>query len=291
VVWEPDVTEALQKRSGAHILVSSKNAANLIADLMVAREDFIKQHPDVIKAFVAGWLDGTVEANRNPELVVKLIMENEPVYAGLGPDTTRRGLLTVKWADLIENTRMFGLDGTPPLFDSIFRQAGQAWIRRDYIKQAVDPSLAKDDSFLREIYKDSPPAPLIAEPPGQPILRSDCEKAVMTKPINIHFASGRSDLDTEARQVLDGLSALQTFTNNSYFCVVGNTDNIGSREVNIPLSQRRAQAVVEYLEQHYHRDASRFTSFGNGPDKPVASNDTPQGQALNRRTDIKIVTK
>src|SRR5581483_7255521 len=58
VVWEPDVTEALNKRPGAHILVSSKTAANLIADLMVAREDFIKEHPDVIKAFVQGWLDG-----------------------------------------------------------------------------------------------------------------------------------------------------------------------------------------------------------------------------------------
>ena len=59
VVWEPDVTEALQKRSGSHILFSSKTAANLIADVMVAREDFIAQHPDAIKAFVQGWLNRT----------------------------------------------------------------------------------------------------------------------------------------------------------------------------------------------------------------------------------------
>src|SRR5437016_513277 len=52
VVWEPDVTEALQKRPNSHILVSSRTAANLIADLMVAREDFIKQNPEVIKNFV-----------------------------------------------------------------------------------------------------------------------------------------------------------------------------------------------------------------------------------------------
>jgi len=43
---------------------------------MVAREDFIKDHPDVIRAFVAGWLAGTAEANQNPDKVVQLLMEN-----------------------------------------------------------------------------------------------------------------------------------------------------------------------------------------------------------------------
>jgi len=244
---------------------------------------------------VAGWLDGTVQANRNPDVVVKLLMENEPVYSGLGPDVTRQGLPTVKWADLIENTKMFGLDGKPPLFDSIFDKAGQAWVRRGYIKQTVDPpSLAKDDGFLREVYKEaykdsSPPIQPVVS--CKPIPRSDCAKAVMTKPINIHFALGKSDLDAQATQVLDGLLTLQTFTNDSNFCVEGNTDNIGSPTVNVPLSEKRAESVVEYLKQHYNRAASCFTASGNGPDKPVASNSTPQGQAMNRRTDIKIVTK
>ena len=84
MVWEPDVTEALQQRPGSHILVSSKTAANLISDIMVAREDFIKDHPDVIKAFVQGWLEGTVEANRDPNKVAQLLVDNEPLYKELG---------------------------------------------------------------------------------------------------------------------------------------------------------------------------------------------------------------
>lgn len=291
VVWEPDVAEALKQRKGSHVLVSSRNAANLIADLMVAREDLVKQHPDVIKAFVSGWLDGTVEANRNPDLVVKLLMENESLYKDLGPDATRQQLPSVKWADKIENTRMFGLDGNPPLFDRLFQQAGQAWVRRGYIGQAVDPSVAKDDRFLREIYNAAPVTLPSQEGAVKPISRTACEKAVMTKPIDIHFATGKSDLTPEAIQTLDGLSSIQTFTNNSYFCVEGNTDNVGSRDVNVALSQKRAESVVDYLAQHYRRDKSRFVYFGNGPDKPVASNATPQGQAMNRRTDIRIVTE
>src|SRR5207237_5236579 len=77
VVWEPDVTEAISKRPGAHILFSSKTAANLIADIMVAREDFIKDHPDVIKAIVQGRLEGAGEANRNPDQEGNLLVAQE----------------------------------------------------------------------------------------------------------------------------------------------------------------------------------------------------------------------
>jgi ABC-type nitrate/sulfonate/bicarbonate transport system substrate-binding protein len=156
VVWEPDVTEALQKRDGSHIIVSTKTSTNIIADLMVARDDFINQHPEVIQALVQGWLDGTGEANRQPDLVVKLLMDNEPIYNNLGAQKTREGLASIKWADLPDNVQMFGLDGSEPLFDRIFRQAGKAWVKRGYISQEVSPDQAKDTRFLKKIYDAKP---------------------------------------------------------------------------------------------------------------------------------------
>jgi NitT/TauT family transport system substrate-binding protein len=162
VVWEPDVSEALQKRPGAHILYSSKDAPNLIADLMVARQDFIQQYPEVVKAFVKGWLEGTEEAEHNHDRVVKLLMENEPLYKDLGPVETRKQLVTVKWANLSENALMFGLDGkTPAMFDQLFTRAGKAWVTRKYIKAALTPEQAKDDRVLKQLYQDNPvPFPL-----------------------------------------------------------------------------------------------------------------------------------
>jgi outer membrane protein OmpA-like peptidoglycan-associated protein len=256
---------------------------------MVVREDFINQHPDVIKAFIEGWLDGTAEAKRNSDLVVKLFMENESLYKDLGPDLTRRELDNVKWADLGENNLMFGLDGGSALFSSIFRQAGQAWVRRGYIRQTVDPSQAKEDRFLRKIYRDHPVARVAKEHPVMPIPRSQCDAAVMTESINVQFAAGSADLDPNARKILDGVSVPQTFS-NVHFCVEGNTDNAGSPTDNIFLSERRAKAVVDYFVKHYDRDIRRFTAFGNGPYRPIASNATEKGRAQNRRTDIKIVT-
>lgn len=152
VMWEPDITETLQTRTGSHVLFSTKTASNLIADIMVAREDFIKSNPGIIKAFIKGWLDGTEEARRKPEFVVWLLTENEPIYKYMGPQATREGLQTVKWADMTDNTLMFGLDGNEPLFDTIFKQASEAWIARGYIKQPVPPDRARDGSYLKEIY-------------------------------------------------------------------------------------------------------------------------------------------
>lgn len=296
VVWEPDVTEALNKRPGSHVLISSKTAANLIADLMVAREDFIKAHPDVIKAFVQGWIDGTVEANRNPGKVVQLLMENEPLYKDMGEEATRKQLPVVKWADLAENTKMFGLDGSAPLFDRIYQQASQAWVKRGYIDSTVAPSEAKDDSFLKAIYAEATSHGTVPQP-EQPRF-SDSAPAekrsatpVMTKKVNIYFGSGSAALDDNGRQILDQIALVAQTYSNAYIRVEGNTDNAGDPGRNVALSEERARAVVRYLTSNYGFSRGRFIPKGNGPYKPISSNTTAEGRSKNRRTDIMIIPK
>jgi NitT/TauT family transport system substrate-binding protein len=290
VVWEPDVSEALQKRAGSHVLVSTQTAQNLIADVMVAREDFIKEHPDVIKAFIQGWFDGTTEANRNPDRAVKVLMDNEPLYKDLGEQVTRAGLATVKWADLPDNTQMFGLDGSDPLFDRIFKQAGAAWVKRGYISRGMTPDQAKDVTFLKEIYAASPVQASTLTTVKPQVTGGNTPAPISTKPVNITFASNSSTLSAENIQVIDQIATLAITYSNSRILIEGNTDSAGSREHNIELSKQRAQAVVDYLVQHYKElDKNRFEAKGNGPDKPVKENTTETGRAANRRTDIAIV--
>lgn len=297
VVWEPDVTEALKKRPGSHILVSSKTAANLIADLMVAREDFINEHPDVIKAFVQGWFEGTEEANRHPEIATKLLMENEPLYKDLGEEETREGLASVKWADMADNAKMFGLNGDEPLFDRLFNQAGRTWVKRGYISQAVTAGVAKDDRSLRQIYaaipKEVRPTVPTEEFPvkGTPPPSAKTNKPLMSRPVNIYFPTGASQLDPNAKQVLDNIATTIQAFSNAYIRVEGNTDNVGSSASNIALSTRRAQAVVNYLVARYGFDRNRFIAKGNGPNNAIADNGTSEGRAKNRRTDIQVVAR
>ena len=70
--------------------------------------------------------------------------------------------------------------------------------------------------------------------------------------------------------------------------VDGHTDSIGSDAYNQKLSVRRAQAVADYLEKGGIA-ASRMTVKGFGESQPVASNDTAEGRAENRRVELKIL--
>jgi len=83
----------------------------------------------------------------------------------------------------------------------------------------------------------------------------------------------------EIAKLLKGEPALQ-------LNVVGHTDNVGGMESNMKLSQARAEAVVQALTGKYGIAASRLRPYGVGPLSPVASNDTEEGKAKNRRVEL-----
>jgi outer membrane protein OmpA-like peptidoglycan-associated protein len=76
---------------------------------------------------------------------------------------------------------------------------------------------------------------------------------------------------------------------NTYLQVEGNTDSRGSEQVNKTLSSKRADSVKAYLVKNFNLDTKRFVTVGQGSSKPLAPNETEDGRALNRRTDIKVV--
>jgi NitT/TauT family transport system substrate-binding protein len=290
VLWEPDVTEALEKRAGSHILVDTSAARNLIADVMVAREDFINTHRQTIQALVEGWVvDGTELANQQPDNVATLLMNNELLYKTLGRTATRRIMEKVQWATLADNTELFNLDGkdSQALFDRIFSQAGMIRRARGYTTFRVESAMAKDDSFLREIYPRSrierTPNVLSGASPEIPAAPA------MAKTIQVNFPLGSDFLDVAAQRVLDEQFVLlpKVFP-GAYIRVEGNTDASGGLEANRVLSQHRAIAVVNYLAERYNLPKRQFIATGNGSDNPVASNLTPEGRARNRRIDISI---
>ncbi len=123
-------------------------------DVMISRDDFIREHPRAVRAFIQGWLDGTKLANQDSMRVATLLMDNEPLYRDLGLEHTLNDLATVRWADLEDNAQMFGLRGGEAIFDQIFDRAGRVWVKRGYIKERVAADLAKDDQFLRAIYAE-----------------------------------------------------------------------------------------------------------------------------------------
>ena len=90
-----------------------------------------------------------------------------------------------------------------------------------------------------------------------------------------------------SQTALDALVTTAKQCPDEQFEVDGYTDNTGNAAFNLGLSKRRAEAVVTYLAKH-GVTAQHLKAAGFGEADPVASNDTPQGQAQNRRIEIKV---
>ena len=104
----------------------------------------------------------------------------------------------------------------------------------------------------------------------------------------IEFESGKAALAPSGMAILDQMSEALKKLNGVKVEVIGHTDNAGSRAGNLSLSQARAEAVKAYVVgRGVHADMVAVS--GEGPDRPVADNRTPEGRARNRRIEFKVV--
>jgi outer membrane protein OmpA-like peptidoglycan-associated protein len=111
------------------------------------------------------------------------------------------------------------------------------------------------------------------------------DQIILNMPGNITFATNSADVSASFYPVLDSVALVVNEFEKTYVDVVGHTDSTGSREYNQQLSVRRAESVAGYLRSQQILP-ERLLTRGVGPDSPVASNDTPEGRALNRRVEI-----
>ena len=103
----------------------------------------------------------------------------------------------------------------------------------------------------------------------------------------ILFDTGKYALKTPAKNALTRFATSLKNDPNTNVQIFGHTDNTGSRAVNEKLSKQRADAVLNYL-QNNGVASSRMESYGLAYDYPVASNDTKEGRAQNRRVEVYI---
>jgi outer membrane protein OmpA-like peptidoglycan-associated protein len=107
---------------------------------------------------------------------------------------------------------------------------------------------------------------------------------------DIRFATNSAEITGASRYILDELIGFLRENPKVRIEVQGHTDNVGDMERNMVLSNDRAATVVEYLAGQGIAKA-RLAGKGYGPTQPVATNDTPDGRALNRRTSFVIMAK
>src|SRR5262249_48458821 len=107
---------------------------------------------------------------------------------------------------------------------------------------------------------------------------------------SVHFAFDKAVLTKKAKEALDQLANDIPNTKGYVVEIEGGTDSVGSPDYNYKLSERRAQAVIQYLAQSYNVPPHKVYVIGLGEDKSVASNHSASGRARNRRVDVRLLT-
>lgn len=124
--------------------------------------------------------------------------------------------------------------------------------------------------------------------PGAEVVRTEEGiNLILDENSRVTFDYNASSLTSTAKTNLDKLIEVFKEYPDTNLLIVGHTDNKGSQSYNLPLSQKRAQSVKDYLVSK-GVSSSRLTSQGKGLEEPIADNNTDQGRAQNRRVEIAI---
>jgi outer membrane protein OmpA-like peptidoglycan-associated protein len=114
------------------------------------------------------------------------------------------------------------------------------------------------------------------------------DNITLNMPGHVTFATNSADLNSQFFSVLDGVALVLKEYDKTVIEVAGHTDSTGSDQYNQALSERRAQSVGAYLVSQGIK-STRLITVGAGESRPIASNDTEQGRAANRRVELTIV--
>jgi NitT/TauT family transport system substrate-binding protein len=294
LVWSPDDEDCISAIPGSKVLISTKEAKYVIADIFYTKDAFLKSRYKDIQAFTEGWLKGAQEINSSIEvrknataLMSKCFNVSEAL---MNFDNAR----FCTYGDNVNFFNILPVNCKCVKGEDLYTKMAAAFNKIGYAPDNVQPWRDISDISILQSLSSKFTGPEHAAEESETFTKPTTEMktmpAVATKRIIINFASGSYTLSDEAKYIIsrdfsDDARGLAGFRVR----VEGNTDNIGSDDFNRSLSKKRAQAVVDYLVTTYTFDKNRFIVVGNGSDKPITLNDTEAGRAQNRNTAFEMI--
>lgn len=293
IVWSPDDADCVAKIPGAKVLQSTREASYIIADVFVAKKKYVEQNREILQKLVEGWMKGSAEINSS---VVAKQKAAKILAAGLqvSEDFCLQAINNARLCTYGDNVNFYNLNGTYKgvTGEDIYNKMAVKYAKIGYPTDNL-PSwrLVGNSTFISGLKLTGPEH----EAEGSVTFSAADDtkksaKAISTKRVSISYRSGSAELDENTKYIIDHefLDIAKSFA-NARIRIEGNTDKVGAAAMNKTLSQRRAQAVADYLIKEHKFDANRFVIVGNGSEKPVADNATDEGKAKNRRTDFELL--
>ncbi len=296
IVWSPDDEIAVREVPGSKVLQSTREASNIIADVYMVKNAFLKKNKDKIAKFYEGWMKGAAEINANKgnkDKAARILAEVTGLPKGDAMGMIDNVRLTNHGDNMNffgQNTSFNGMKG-----EKLYTKMGEAfetlkqapanrpsWRAMAYPVAATSANLSGATHAAEGAAKFKPATPADKVKP-----------AISSKPISISFPTGQFQLGENAKTIIDlQFAEIAKVYGNTRIRVEGNTDNVGKPDMNQKLSEKRAKSVAQYLQKQYGMPANRFIIVGNGQNKPAKGCEQNQNDACkakNRRTEFQLV--
>ncbi|MBN2589404.1 MAG: OmpA family protein [Sedimentisphaerales bacterium] len=272
VMWEPYVSMAL-KDSDATIILGSDKLKGYIVDVLVARREFIKQRPDLVKQVIQAYLSTAYSYKDNmPKLVLE---DSRKTDSTLSKSESEQVVKGIQWKNTLENYAHFNLldrkeaRGLEDL-ETIISKITGVLVTTGAISQEegdnIEPTILFYDRFLQELKQANfHPGKKLNIISGNTLandeqVRGDVELPVLTEgqwdsliPVgqmrvqDISFRRGTSELSDFSKHDLQELtSKLKSFP-QYYLVITGNARAEGDPKANLKLAETRSKVVAEYL--------------------------------------------
>jgi NitT/TauT family transport system substrate-binding protein len=312
VSWAPDIYNIPDKVAGTKILVTTKTANKLIADVWFARADFGRDNPDIIEGLVRGIFDSTaaLEADDAKQAVSKWMAD------GFGlPASDALGMLgDAHWTNYAENREFFLNANNAANFERTYNMAHILYKEIGVVEGKVDYSELVDFSILQTLGKEEKYKKQKSNYDVQfaPVAASaiQLESTILTKTVVIQFFPNSADLYKKVdKQMSDGTTKEGLYDPNVDFVIEevaklaaqygaarilieGHTDGSmkGTADPALvkELSSNRANAVKQALINKFKLDPNQLVPTGIGWDRPADPAD-PANHAKNRRVEVRVV--
>jgi NitT/TauT family transport system substrate-binding protein len=308
VGWSPDIYNVTDKLKGSRLVVTTGTANHLIADVWAVRNDFYRDHPEIVSGLVRGIFEGVDMVRKDPSraaqaLAAAFSLPVEDCKNMVGKD----GGISEGDAHLTnyrENAKFFLDPFNPANFEVVWNSASTIYKSLGTISSSVPVAKVKAATVLgamSEAYKDVRD---LSQPTFKPdaLMKMSAEAGagqVLTKAVMIAFEPNKSGLnaeyDTTIPATLEEIGKLAGRFGNAYIIIEGNTD--ASRKGIVPtdlvrqLSYDRADAVRKAIMEKYQFDPNKFKVVGNGWDNPLPGCTDPSNSEhnkKNRRVEVKV---
>ena len=304
--WTPGDVTVAKKRGGVVTVASTRDYNQQMPAVLIGNKKWMADHKDFVVGLVKAIDRAAVEVRTNGKLKQMAVAEAEifgkgggddadPKYWAkyfVGVDDTDKQGTTInlggsRLVGLAEARDYLGMNaGSLNIYKGVYETFGKYY--HEFYPTLV-PNFPKYEDVVDTSYVSAALEGVAMSAPAVSTFTQvkDISNVVSKKAYAIEFATGKATISAKSQAILQDI-ANQSGMTDLRIDISGHTDNTGNSDANLALSQARAEAVKQYLNQLAPNTfpLNRMQAHGYGDQKPVGDNSTAEGRQTNRRVEI-----